>query len=208
VDSDYLLWFDLTEISDLVHRAFLKLDITTACNLTQSAHALQLAMLTYEIWNKTSTSNIPNGLLCRLRLLLSLNNRNERDMNLEEIAFPSSPLQLSHSLDERRALDVTDCASQLNDTHIRRLLRVIDGDSGNPFNPVLDCIRQVWNNLDRFADVLASTLLLDDVLVDLACGDVVLAREGDVEVAFVVAKVEVDFTAIVEDKDFTVPVAY
>jgi hypothetical protein len=129
-------------------------------------------------------------------------------MNLEEIAFSGSPLQLSHSLNERRALDVTDCASQLNDTHIRRLLRAIDGNSGNPFNPVLDCIRQVWNNLDRLADVLASTLLLDDVLVDLACGDVVLAREGDVEVAFVVAKVEVNFTAIVEDKDFTVPVAY
>ena len=43
-----------------------------------------------------------------------------------------------------------------------------------------------------------------DVLVDFACDNVTLAREGDVEVAFVVAKVEVDFTAIVEHKDFSV----
>jgi hypothetical protein len=62
--------------------------------------------------------------------------------------------------------------------------------------------------LDRLADVLASTLLLDDVLVDLACSDIVLACEGNVEVALVVAKIEVNFTAIVEDKDFTMPVAY
>jgi len=129
-------------------------------------------------------------------------------MNLEEVALASSPLQLSHGLDEGRALDITDCASQLNDTHIRRLLRVIDWNPGNSLNPVLDCIRQVRHNLDRLADVFARTLLLDDVLVDLASGDVVLAREGDVEVTLVVAKVEVDFTAIVEDKDFTVPVAY
>ena len=168
--------------------------------------SLTLKISAYEIWNKTSTSNISNSLLRRLRLLLPLNNRNERDMNLEEISLASSPLQLSHSLDERRALNITDSASQLNDTHIRRLLGVIDWNSCNPFNPVLDCICEVRNDLDRLADIFARTLLFDDVLVDLARGDVVLARESDVKVTLVVAKVEVDFTAVVEDKDFAVPV--
>jgi hypothetical protein len=208
VNTNYLLWFDLAEHSDLVHGALLKLDITAACNLVQLALPYKTNSCTYEIWNKTSTSNIPNCLLCRLRLLLTLDDRNEGDVNLEEIALSSSPLQLSHRLDERRALDIADCASQLNDTHIRHLLGVIDRNPGNPLNPVLDCIRQVRNHLDRLADVLASTLLLDDVLVDLACGDVVLARERDVEVAFIVAKVKIDFTAIVEDKDFTVSATY
>lgn len=129
-------------------------------------------------------------------------------MNLEEIALAGSPLQLSHGLDEGRTLDIADCASQLNDTHIRRLLRVIDRNPGDPFNPVLDCIRQVRNHLNRLTNVFARTLLLDDVLVDLACSDVVLACEGNVEVAFIVAKIQVDFTAIIEDKDFTVPIAY
>lgn len=44
-------------------------------------------------------------------------------------------------------------------------------------------------------------LSVDDVLVDLASREVVLPREGDVEVAFVVAEVEVRFAAVVEDKD-------
>jgi len=44
------------------------------------------------------------------------------------------------------------------------------------------------------------------VLVDLARGDVVVAREGDVEVALVVAEVEVDLAAVGEDKDLAVPV--
>jgi hypothetical protein len=129
-------------------------------------------------------------------------------MNLEEVVLAGPPLQLSHGLNERCALDIADCASQLNDTHIRRLLRVIDWHSCNAFDPILDGIRQMRDNLDRLANVFAGTLLLDDVLVDLARGDIVLARESDVEITLVVAKVEVDFPAIVEDKDFTVPAKY
>jgi hypothetical protein len=43
------------------------------------------------------------------------------------------------------------------------------------------------------------------VLVDLAGSDVVVAGEGDVEVTLVVAEIEIDFTAVGEDKDFAVP---
>jgi hypothetical protein len=45
-------------------------------------------------------------------------------------------------------------------------------------------------------------------VVDLAYGNVDLVREDDVEVVFVVAKVEIDFTSIIKDKDFVVPVTY
>jgi hypothetical protein len=44
------------------------------------------------------------------------------------------------------------------------------------------------------------------VLVDLARGDVVVAREGDVQVALVVAEIEVDLAAVREDEDLAVPV--
>lgn len=43
------------------------------------------------------------------------------------------------------------------------------------------------------------------MLVDLASSDIAFASEGDIEVAFVIAKVEVDFSTIVEDKDFAMP---
>jgi hypothetical protein len=64
----------------------------------------------------------------------------------------------------------------------------------------------VRHNLHRLPKIVATTFTLNDMLVYLASSNVVLASESNVEVSFVVAKVEVDFAAIIEDKDFTVPV--
>ena len=66
----------------------------------------------------------------------------------------------------------------------------------------------MWDDLYGFTQIVALALALDNVLVDLASGDVVVAREGDVEVALVVAKIEVNFTAVGEDKDFAMPRIY
>ena len=52
---------------------------------------------------------------------------------------------------------------------------------------------------------LPARSLLDDILVDLACGDILLAHECDIEVAFVIAKVKVDFTAISRGQRLTSP---
>lgn len=62
----------------------------------------------------------------------------------------------------------------------------------------------MWDDLHCFAEVVAATLALNNMLVDLARGDVLVAGEGDVEVAFVVSKVEVDFAAVIEDVDLAV----
>ena len=53
--------------------------------------------------------------------------------------------------------------------------------------------------MHRLSEVVAAALALNDALVDLARGDVVVAAERDVEEALVVAEVEVDLAAIVED---------
>lgn len=66
-------------------------------------------------------------------------------------------------------------------------------------------IGDVWDDLYGFTQVVALALALDNVLVDLASGDVVVAGEGDVEVALVVAKIEVDFAAVGEDEYFAMP---
>lgn len=60
-------------------------------------------------------------------------------------------------------------------------------------------------DLHRLAKVIALALALDNVLVNLAGGDVVVAGEGDVEIALVVAEIEVDFAAVGEDEDLTMP---
>lgn len=61
------------------------------------------------------------------------------------------------------------------------------------------------HNLNCLSKIVTAALTLDNVLVDLAGCNVLVAREGDVKVALVVSKIEVDFTAVVEDIDFTVP---
>lgn len=60
------------------------------------------------------------------------------------------------------------------------------------------------DDLHCFPEVVAATFALNNMLVDLACGDVLVAGESDVEVAFVVSEVEVDFAAVVEDVDLAV----
>jgi hypothetical protein len=64
----------------------------------------------------------------------------------------------------------------------------------------------VGDDLHGFTQVVALAFALDDVLVNLARGDVVIACQGDVEVALVVAEIKVDFTAVGEDKDFAMSV--
>jgi hypothetical protein len=123
-------------------------------------------------------------------------NRHVRDVNLHEVVLARTPPQLAHSLYERHALDVAHCASQLDYADIRLLARVVDGYPRDPLNPVLDRIGDVGNDLDGFAQVVALALALDNMLVYLARGDVIVASEGNVEVALVVAEIEVDFAAV------------
>ena len=60
------------------------------------------------------------------------------------------------------------------------------------------------DDLDGLAEVVAAALLGDDLLVDAAGGEVVVAGEMGVGEAFVVAEVEVGLGAVVGDEDFAV----
>jgi hypothetical protein len=64
----------------------------------------------------------------------------------------------------------------------------------------------VRHDLYSLAEIVALSLALDDVLVYFAGGDVVVASEGDVEVALVVAEIEVDFAAVRENEYLAMPV--
>lgn len=108
-------------------------------------------------------------------------------MYLQEVVLASPPPQLSHSFDKRRTLNVPHCATELNDAHVGCLVRIVDRYPRDPLDPVLDGIGQVRDNLHRAAEVVASTLTLDNMLVDLSSRNVVLASQGDVEVSLVVA---------------------
>jgi hypothetical protein len=163
---------------------------------------------TYQIRNQTITPHRLDSLLRGLRLLLAVDNRDIGDVNLHEVVLARTSPELAHGLNKGHALDIAYGTSQLNYADVWLFARVIDGYPRDLLDPILNRIGDVWDDLYGFTQVVALALALDDVLVDLAGGDVVVAREGDVKVALVVAEIEVDFAAVGEDKDFAVPVTF
>lgn len=122
-------------------------------------------------------------------------------MNLQEVWALGFSSQLSHCLNEGHALNVTNCTTQLDYAHVRLFIGVIDWDLSDPLDPFYNSVCDVWDDLNSLAKVVALPLASDDVLIDFAGGDVVLAGQSDVQVAFVVAQVEIDLSAIVEYED-------
>lgn len=161
---------------------------------------------THQVGDQTRTSHCLDGLLGGLRLLLSIDNRHVRHMDLQEIVLARTAPELGHGLDKGHALDVAHSSTQFDYAHVRLLVRVVDGYPRNPLDPILNRIRDVWHDLHRLTQVGTFPLLLYDMLVDLARCDVVVACEGDVQVALIVAEIEVDFAAVREDEYFAVPV--
>lgn len=110
-------------------------------------------------------------------------------MNLQEVWAFGSSSQLSHCLNKGHALDVTNCTPQFDYAYVRLFICVVDWNFSDPLDPVYNGVCNVWHDLDRLAKVVALSLALDDVLIDFASGDIVLAGQGNVQVAFVVAQV-------------------
>lgn len=97
-------------------------------------------------------------------------------MDLHEVVLPRTSSQLAHRLDKGHALDIANGTTQLYYADIGLLARVIDRDACNPLDPLLDCICNVGDDLYGFTQVVALSLTLDNMLVDLARGNVVIAR--------------------------------
>ena len=71
-------------------------------------------------------------------------------------------------------------------------------------DPRLDLVGDVRDHLDRVAEVVAPSLLLDHRQVDRAGGDVRAAAQGLAGEALVVAEVEVGLASVVGDEDLAV----
>lgn len=160
----------------------------------------------YQVRNEARTTDRLDGLLSGLRLLLAIDDRHVRYVNLQEVVLAGTTAQLCHSLNERHALNVTNGATKFNYAHIWFLATVINRDPSYLLYPVLNGIGYVRHDLYRLAQIISFALAFDDVLIDLARGNVILSSQGDVQVAFVVAEIEIDFAAVGQDEYFAMPV--
>lgn len=91
----------------------------------------------------------------------------------------------------------------LNNADIGFFARFIYANLADSSYPVLDGIGDVRYHLNGLAKVVAAALLFNDITVDLSGGDVVFSGEGNIEESFIVSEVKVNFTAVIQDKHFT-----
>lgn len=116
-----------------------------------------------KVWHQTRAPELSDGVLGGLGLLLSVDQWNEGDVDVEEGGLGISDelvSQLHQGLYERPRLEITNGTTQLDDADIWRRTRVIDWDLGNPLNGVVDLLDDVRHDLDGSAKVVSPSLFL------------------------------------------------
>ena len=138
--------------------------------------------------------------LGRLRLELAGRGqrREERHVDVQDVAPADVLAHLADRLEERQALDVADGPADLDDHHVGPAV------AGQALDPLLDLVGDVGNDLDRPAEVVAAALLGDDRLVDPAGRDVARLAQVLVDEPLVVAQVEVGLRPVVGHEDLAV----
>lgn len=104
--------------------------------------------------------------------------------------------QLACRFQEGQRLDVAHGAADFAQGHVVAFRATAD--------VVLDFIGDVRDHLHGLAQVLAAAFLADHRFVDLAGGEVVHLFHAGGDEALVVAEVEVGFSAVIGNEDFTV----
>lgn len=116
-----------------------------------------------------------NGCLCRFCLLLAVHIGDERDVDKGEVVVPDAELELPHRFNEWGGFDVADRSAKLQsasfvisrlqyhwrgveetylyDADVWLLVCFIDGDLRDAFNPVLDRVGHVGNDLNRILSI-------------------------------------------------------
>ena len=102
---------------------------------------------------------------------------------------------LPNRLEKRQGLDVADRAADLHEADI--------GARSALHHAALDLVRDVRDNLNRSAEVLAPAFLGDHVRIDLAGREVARPARARSDEALVVPEVEVRLRAVVGDVHLT-----
>ena len=132
-----------------------------------------------------------DAVLCRLGLQFACGPeiRHESQVDVDGPAT-EFPFQLTDGLHERCALDVTNGTSNLRDDEIVMIFL------SEEFDVTLDFIRDMRDDLYGLAEVVASTLLVNDRLVDTARRHRVGLSGLDASEALIMAQVKVRLHAI------------
>ncbi len=148
----------------------------------------------------TDAAQLVDGVLRRLRLQLAgrVDERHQRDVEVEHVLRAGLAADLADRLEERERLDVADRAADLGDDD------VAVGRLTGSAHAVLDLVRDVRDHLHGRAEVLAAAFLADDGVPDGTRRVVRGRAQVLVEEALVVADVEVGLGAVLGHEDLAV----
>ena len=122
--------------------------------------------------------------------------RQQRQVDVDRVVARQVVAELADRLEERQALDVAHGAADLAQHEIVALVALAD--------EFLDGVGDMRDDLDGGAEIVAAPFLGEDVLIDAAGGDVVLAGRRPAGEALVMAEVEVGLGAVIGDEDLAV----
>src|SRR5579871_3034197 len=120
----------------------------------------------------------------------------EGDVDEDGVVAAEVLAHLADGFEEGEGFDVAYRAADLDDGDVAVGRDLAHG--------IFDLVGDVGDDLDGLAEVVAATLFGDDLLVDAAGGEVVVAGKAGVGEALVVAEVEIGFSAVISDEDFAV----
>ena len=185
VDADNIGRGDMAEVANLATSGLLQALSGAAEN---------------DLGRKAEGAQVANTVLGRLGLLLFGKDGNQTHKHEAEVVISDAELELPEGLEENAGFDVTDGAADLDEANVGRLSRIIDGNMSDALDPILNLVGNVRDDLNGLSEVVSLALLGDDLAVNLARGNVVIGRQFDGQEALVVAKVQIGFGAIGEDK--------
>ena len=142
---------------------------------------------TIDVGMDTDAPQLVHRVLGRLRLQLAgrLDERDERDVDVDDVLLADLAPELANGLEERQRLDVAHRAADLGDDDVGR------AGLGRAADARLDLVRDVRDDLHRRAKEVALALLAQDGVPDRAGAMTRVAEEVLVDEALVVADVEV-----------------
>src|SRR5674476_277087 len=106
---------------------------------------------------------------------------------------------LAHRLQKRQRLNIAHGAANFDNGYIDG---VGSAKARAAFDELLNFVGDVWNNLHRFAQVVAVAFFFQYAFVDLAGGEVVGFAHSCFHKALIVAQVKIGFGAVIGDEDF------
>ena len=145
-------------------------------------------------------AQLVDRVLRRLRLQLArrLDERDERDVDVDHVLGADLTPELADRLEERQRLDVADGAADLGDDDVRRIRL------GGAPDARLDLVRDVRDHLHRRAEEVALALLAQDGIPDRAGAMARAAEKVLVDEALVVADVEVGLGPVLRHEHLAV----